>query len=107
MARSKTKKMRVPPPNHPTRKTNYDPLNTLHCYAHPYTQTPCGGAVGNCKLPTMNEKQRLEYINEIKGANSEEVARMQREMIEREQKATEQRWIRLCLGVTAFCLWLW
>ena len=52
----------------------------------------------------MNEKQRLEYINEIKGANSEEVARMQREMIEREQKATEQRWIRLCLGVTAFLL---
>lgn len=52
----------------------------------------------------MNEKQRLEYINEIKGANFEELARMQREMVVKEQKATEQRWIRLCLGVTAFLL---
>lgn len=52
----------------------------------------------------MNEKQRLEYINEIKGANSEEVARMQREMIVQEQKTTEQRWIRLCFSVTAFLL---
>lgn len=52
----------------------------------------------------MNEKQRLEYINEIKGANSESVARMQRKMVVTEQNATEQRWIRMCLGVTAFLL---
>lgn len=59
--------------------------------------------MSNCNLLVMNEKERIEYINEIKGENSEEVARMRREMVVSEQKRTEKRWIMLCLGVTA-CL---
>lgn len=60
--------------------------------------------MSNCEFPVMTEKQRVEYTNEIKGANFEDVARMQREMVVREQKHTEERWIRLCLGITAFLM---
>ena len=54
------------------------------------------------QVPCHGREAAIEYINEIKGAHSEVAVRIQMEMVVREQMATEQQWIRLCLGITAF-----